>query len=50
MRLTVALLVLAVTPPGVVDHKLYVRGVGTVHEETVKGGSELAVLVSVGRA
>jgi hypothetical protein len=36
--------------PGVVDHKLYVRGVGTVREETVKGGSELAVLVSVSRA
>ena len=33
--------------PGVIDHKLYVRGVGTVREETVKGGSERAVLVSV---
>jgi hypothetical protein len=33
--------------PGVIDHKLYVRGVGTVREQTVKGGSELAILVSV---
>jgi hypothetical protein len=33
--------------PGVIDHKLYVRGVGTVREETVKGGNELAILVSV---
>jgi hypothetical protein len=36
--------------PHVVDHKLYVRGVGTVREETVKGGDELAVLVSVRHA
>lgn len=33
--------------PGVLDHKLYVRGVGLVKEETVKGGSERAVLVDV---
>lgn len=33
--------------PGVVDHKLYVRGVGLVKEETVRGGSERAVLVDV---
>jgi hypothetical protein len=33
--------------PGVIDHKLYVRGIGTVKEQTVKGGRELAVLVSV---
>jgi hypothetical protein len=33
--------------PGVVDHKLYVRGIGTVREETVKGGIERNVLVSV---
>ena len=33
--------------PGAIDHKLYVRGVGTVREQTVKGGSELAILVSV---
>src|SRR5207248_11247378 len=38
--------------PGVIDHKLYARGVGTVREETVKGGNERNVLVSVvsGRA
>jgi hypothetical protein len=35
--------------PGVVDHKLYVRGIGTVREETVKGGVERNVLVSVSR-
>jgi hypothetical protein len=33
--------------PGVVDHKLYVRGVGTVTELTVKGGDERNQLVSV---
>jgi hypothetical protein len=33
--------------PGTIDHKLYVRGVGTVLEQTVKGGSERAALVSV---
>ena len=33
--------------PGVVDHKLYVRGIGTVREETVKGGNERFELVSV---
>src|SRR6478735_6351919 len=32
--------------PGVVDHKLYVRGVGLVDERTVRGGSERNVLVS----
>jgi hypothetical protein len=37
-----ALLTKEFTPlePGVLDHKLYVRGVGEVKEETVKGGSE----------
>jgi hypothetical protein len=35
--------------PGVIDHKLYVRGIGLVHEQTIEGGSELAVLVSVRR-
>jgi hypothetical protein len=35
--------------PGVLDHKLYVRGIGTVREQTVKGGSERNVLVSVRR-
>jgi hypothetical protein len=33
--------------PGVLDHKLYVRGVGTVREETMKGGVERFVLSSV---
>ena len=32
--------------PGVLDHKLYVRGTGTVLERTVKGGDELNELVS----
>jgi hypothetical protein len=31
----------------VVDHKLYVRGTGTVLERTVKGGDELNELISV---
>ena len=35
--------------PGVLDNKLYVRGVGTVTELTVKGGSERNQLVSVTR-
>ncbi len=35
--------------PAVIDHKLYVRGIGTVKEETVKGGSEHNVLVAVRR-
>jgi hypothetical protein len=35
--------------PGAIDHKLYVRGIGTVKEQTVKGGRELAVLVGVRR-
>ncbi len=44
-----ALLTQETTPlePGVVDHKIYVRGVGTVKEEAVKGGRERFVLVSV---
>lgn len=33
--------------PGVVDHKLYVKGVGTVREETVRGGDELNELVAI---
>jgi hypothetical protein len=33
--------------PGTVDHKLYVRGVGTALEQAVKGGSERLALVSV---
>jgi len=35
--------------PGVVDHKLYVKGVGTVLEETVKGGDELNELIAIRR-
>lgn len=35
--------------PGVVDHKLYVKGIGTFREETVKGGEELNELVEVRR-
>jgi hypothetical protein len=33
--------------PGVVDHKFYARGVGTVLEQTEKGGDERNELVSV---
>lgn len=33
--------------PGTVDHKLYVRGIGTVVEQTVKGGDERNTLISV---
>jgi hypothetical protein len=36
--------------PGVVDHKLYVRGIGTVLEQTVKGGDERLELVSFERS
>jgi hypothetical protein len=32
--------------PGVVDHKLYVKGIGTVLEQAVKGGDERNSLVS----
>jgi hypothetical protein len=35
--------------PGVLDHKLYVRGIGMVLEHTVKGGDEHLELVSVRR-
>jgi hypothetical protein len=35
--------------PGVLDHKLYVRGIGTVLEQTVRGGDERNELVSVRR-
>jgi len=46
---TQALLTEEWTPlePGVLDHKLYVRGIGTVLEQTVKGGDERNTLVSV---
>ena len=33
--------------PGVIDHKSYIRGIGTVLEETVKGGTERLELVDV---
>ena len=47
-----ALLTEETTPlePGIVDHKLYVRGIGTVLEQTEKGGDERNELVSVTRA
>ena len=35
--------------PGVLDHKLYVRGIGTVLEQTVRGGDERNTLVSIRR-
>ena len=35
--------------PGVIDHKSYIRGIGTVLEETVKGGTERLELVDVRR-
>jgi hypothetical protein len=33
--------------PGVVDHKVYVRGIGTVLEQTVKGGDERNTLFAM---
>jgi hypothetical protein len=46
-----ALLTMEWTPlePGVIDHKLYVKGIGTVLEQTVKGGDERNELVSIRR-
>jgi len=35
--------------PGVIDHKLYVRGIGTVVEHTVRGGNEHFELASIHR-
>ena len=35
--------------PGVVDHKLYVRGIGTVLEQTERGGDERNELVALTR-
>jgi len=35
--------------PGVIDHKYYVRGIGNVLEQTVKGGDERNTLISVRR-
>lgn len=47
-----ALLTAEWTPlePGVLDHKLYVRGVGVVLEQTEKGGDERNELVSTTRS
>jgi hypothetical protein len=44
-----AMLTRETTPlePGVVDHKYYVRDIGTVRELTVKGGTESLSLVSI---
>jgi hypothetical protein len=36
--------------PGVLDHKVYVRGTGTALERTVKGGDELNELIGVRRS
>jgi hypothetical protein len=46
-----ALLIQETSPlePGVIDHKLYVRGIGTVLEQTEKGGDERFELVSLTR-
>ena len=33
--------------PGTLDHKLYIRGIGLVREETIKGGNELWELSDV---
>ena len=35
--------------PDVLDHKMYVRGIGTVLEQTEKGGNERNELVSLKR-
>ena len=35
--------------PGVIDHKMYVRGIGTVLEQTQRGGNERGELVSLTR-
>jgi hypothetical protein len=35
--------------PGVLDHKTYVRGIGTVLEQTEKGGNDRNERVSVTR-
>jgi hypothetical protein len=50
-RSTNALLTMEWTPlePGVIDRKLYVRGIGNVEEHTIKGGDEHQRLVSVTR-
>ena len=35
--------------PGVLDHKYYIRGIGTVLEKSVKGPAERNTLVEVRR-
>jgi len=49
LRSSRAVLTRETTPlePGVVDHKYYVRDVGTVREVTVKGGNESLKLVAI---
>ena len=51
LRSSGALLTKEWTPlePGILDHKYYVRGVGTVLEQTVKGGNERNELISFSR-
>ncbi|MDP9256230.1 MAG: hypothetical protein M3Q31_06725 [Actinomycetota bacterium] len=48
---THALLTKEWTPlePGVLDHKLYLRGVGTALEQSIKGGTERLALVALKR-
>lgn len=48
---TNALLTKEWTPlePGTIDHKFYVRGIGTVFEQTQKGGNERNELIAVTR-
>ena len=36
--------------PGVIDHKMYVRGIGNVLEQTQKGGNERNELIAVTRS
>ena len=50
-RLTNTLLTKEWTPlePGVIDHKMYVRGTGTVLEQSQKGPNERNELVAVTR-
>ena len=36
--------------PDVIDHKLYVKGIGVVKEQTVRGGNERNILTSFRRA
>jgi hypothetical protein len=36
--------------PGVIDHKLYVRGIGVVLEQAQRGGNERNELISFSRS